>query len=427
MNIQDTDTNVAKFIDDLDAKEVSILNMLMEKRISLLVTKSNLFNQDEIEYITSLINNYNYEDKRSLNTSLVIILKSTRLCNLRCVYCNSWKEGKNQNMTFNVLAKSIFESINQTGAQNIEFVWHGGEPLLLPVNYYEKALELQNIFKSENQKISNAIQTNGTRITDEWLNFLVKNNIDIGVSLDGTKKINDIQRVYKNGKSSYQDVIDNLKICEEKNLNYGVLVVIDKPTIQEGADKLLEMITSLHTSSVGLLNVIPKNETSNICDEHYVFHSDYIDFLSKLYPLWNENYRDLFNIRDFTGLEKGIKHKKAFMCYYGGNCHLQYLTIEPNGDVSACDKYIGNKDYQYGNLMVDSLKEILINSKNAKLITQKYEQENKKFINCEWFGVCQGNCAHDNLLNNKYQQAEKNSCCGMKPLLNEIKKGSINN
>lgn len=427
MNTKDIDTSVSKFIDALDTKEISILNMLMEKRISSLVTKSNLFNQEEIEYITSLINNYNYEDKRNINTSLVIILKSTRLCNLRCVYCNSWKEGKNQNMTFNVLAKSIFESINQTGAQNIEFVWHGGEPLLLPVKYYEKALELQNIFKSENQKISNAIQTNGTRITNEWLDFLVKNNIDIGVSLDGTKKINDLQRVYKNGKSSYQDVIDNIKKCEENNLNYGVLIVIDKPTIQEGADKLLEMITSLHTSSVGLLNVIPKNETSNICDEHYVSHKDYVTFLSKLYPLWNKKYRDLFNIRDFTGLEKGIKHKKAFMCYYGGNCHLQYLTIEPNGDVSACDKYIGNKDYQYGNLMVDSLKEILINSKNAKLITQKYEQENKKFTNCEWFDVCQGNCAHDNLLNNKYQQGENNTCCGMKPLLSEIKKESINN
>ena len=108
------------------------------------------------------------------------------------------------------------------------------------------------------------------------------------------------------------------------------------------------------------------------------------------------------------------------MCYFGGNCHLQYLTIEPNGNVSACDKYIGNSDYEYGNAFEIPLKEIIEFSKNAIKATENYHIQNSKFEKCEWIEVCQGGCPHDNLLNNLFQDANNKKCCGTKPLLETI-------
>ena len=76
---------------------------------------------------------------------LALIVKATRLCNLRCSYCHDWRAGKNQTMGFSVMAKTIASALSDPENDAVEFIWHGGEPTVLPFSFYEKDLRTVNI------------------------------------------------------------------------------------------------------------------------------------------------------------------------------------------------------------------------------------------------------------------------------------------
>src|SRR5262245_24331312 len=94
-----------------------------------------------------------------------LIVKGTRLCNLRCTYCHDWRSGQDQTMTFPVMARTIAAALRDPEYDAVEFIWHGGETTVLPIAFYEKALLIQSRFRRPGQLIRNLIQTNGTRLT----------------------------------------------------------------------------------------------------------------------------------------------------------------------------------------------------------------------------------------------------------------------
>lgn len=98
---------------------------------------------------------------------LVVVLKATRLCNLRCTYCHSWAEGPNQTMRFDILVRTIRKILAIPNIKRFEFVWHGGEVTLLKPVFFQKLLWLQQQFKQPEQHITNSMQSNAVNISDE--------------------------------------------------------------------------------------------------------------------------------------------------------------------------------------------------------------------------------------------------------------------
>ena len=137
---------------------------------------------------------FDHQALPALRPSTVLIMKATRLCNLRCNYCHAWKEGPNQVMGFEVLAKTTRDILRQSTVNRVSFVWHGGEVTLLPIDFFRKALLLQREFRNERQVITNSIQTNATRLCDDWVRFFVSANFEVGVSIDGPPEIHDLRR-----------------------------------------------------------------------------------------------------------------------------------------------------------------------------------------------------------------------------------------
>jgi uncharacterized protein len=90
---------------------------------------------------------------------------------------------------------------------DIEFIWHGGEPLLAGLKFYREAVEIQRAWRQQGKKITNFLQANATLITPEWVRFFKENDFLIGVSLDGPKEFHDQVRCYSTGKGSYDEVM----------------------------------------------------------------------------------------------------------------------------------------------------------------------------------------------------------------------------
>jgi uncharacterized protein len=356
---------------------------------------------------------------RPLPATLVVIMKATRLCNLRCTYCHFWREGPNQIMSFGVLARTIRDALRAPGVRHVEFVWHGGEVTLLPVSFYRTAIWLQEQFRRPDQTVANAVQTNGTRLSDEWLTFLRRYDVSVGVSLDGPPEIHDSRRVDASGRPTSHKVREGIDRLRAAGIGHGVLLVVDDAIIAAGAARVLDYLLELGVPSVGLLNVIPENAPSETATGDYLPWPRYVEFLRELFRLWWPAHRDRLVIRELADLAGLLRQQPHQTCFFAGDCFGRYLTVEPTGELSACDKYIADPGFVFGTVLKGDLAGLggapylaTVRAENAAAV--------ERMRPCRWFNVCNGGCPHDRRLNERYLAGFDGGCCGLAPLLEEM-------
>jgi uncharacterized protein len=349
----------------------------------------------------------------------VVIMKATRLCNLRCTYCHAWKEGPNQVMTFAVLAKAT-RDVLRSEAKRVTFVWHGGEVTILPISFFKKALWLQRMFGREGQSVSNVIQTNATRLNDDWITLFKAGNFKVGVSIDGPREIHDSRRLTKTGQPTWEKVQLGITRLREAKLGWGALVVVDHEVARLGAKALLDCIVQLGISDVALLNVIPDNLGHEANGPDYLPWPAYVEFLCGVFRWWWPHYRDKVKVRELEALINNLSGYPPNTCVLAGNCMGQYLTVEPAGGISACDKYIGDRKFEFGNILHSDLNTLLGKSRNLARARRDANQEVTQMTDCKYLRVCRGGCPHDRRLNRLHQPALGEGCCGLSPLLDEI-------
>lgn len=158
-----------------------------------------------------------------------IILKPTNECNMRCSYCYHSEQGYESNkMTlkmFEHLCSMVFPYY-----ENITLIWHGGEPLLMGLNFYEATIKIINKFiKINGQKRINIIfQTNAILINREWINFFKANDIQIGTSFDGVT--NDLTR----GNSN--ELLQVFDLMKKEEFPISAICVVTAKTIDYLSD-----------------------------------------------------------------------------------------------------------------------------------------------------------------------------------------------
>lgn len=361
----------------------------------------------------------------ALRPSLVMIMKGTRLCNLRCTYCNQWEEGPNQQMRFPVLAKAIRDVLRAPGVRTVEFVWHGGESTLLPISFYRKAVWLQQQFQSPGQVIRNAIQTNGTRLTPEWLDFLRRYHFSVGVSLDGPAEVHDQRRLDVAGRPTHHRVRAGLSSLRSARIPHGVLVVVDDKVVDIGARRLLEELLELGITSVDFLNALPKNTAIGAPSQGiYLAWPRYVAFLRDVFQIWWPDMANRLAIRELTGLAGQLSGGPPGTCVFAGDCFGSFLTIDPNGDVSACDKYVDDPAYRFGNLLRQDLS-VIAASRRLDTVRWSNSIELDDLRQCPWFDLCQGGCPHDRYTSRRRRPGSTDQCCGFAPLLNDMKEAIL--
>lgn len=357
---------------------------------------------------------------QSQSRSMVVVLKATRLCNLRCTYCHAWREGPGHVMSFAVLLRTIRDALCAPGVRYVDFVWHGGEATLLGTKFLRKALWLQQKFVPDDVTFANAIQTNAVNISNEMLLFFKKYNFSVGVSIDGPPIVNDMRRIDKNGKGTSERIIKTLNRLNNMHISYGLLVVVDQEIASLPPEYLLDYFVSTGSSSIDILNALPENaDDSCAVIGSYIPYPEYVEYMCRLYVVWSKSYKNKIDIRTFTALIDLLSNRSNGLCIFAGSCQGNYITIESTGDISACDKYVGDNNYNYGNLFSGNLNEVLHKSENLKKARQElisYKSESKP---CPWYSICNGGCPHDRKISKKYV-SDASTCCGLGPLLKLI-------
>lgn len=352
--------------------------------------------------------------------AMTLIVKATRLCNLRCRYCHSWRTGPNQVMSFDVLVRTIRDALWAPSARRVEFVWHGGEVTMLSPRYLRRALWLQEQFRRPGQQVHNSIQTNGVGISDEWLELLRFHGFAVGVSLDGPPELHDTRRRDVHGEPTAHLVAEGIRRLREAGIEgLGVLMVVDRHVCEMEPRALLDYFVDAGITQVSLLNRLPSNDGDEGRENEYLDIPEFVVYLREMLPIYHSEYRQRVKVRELEEIYTVLGGAPPLTCVLEGDCVGAYVTIEPSGEVASCDKFQGDPDYVFGNLRTDALGTILATARVAA-IRQSNHADVRAVATCRWYRYCRGGCPHERYLARRFGSAGPESCCGLAPMFEDV-------
>lgn len=354
---------------------------------------------------------------------VALIVKATRLCNLRCAYCNDWRAGHDQIMSFPVLAAMTERVLADPAHRSVEFIWHGGEPTLLGQAFFERAIYTQAKLRRPGQTIANSLQTNATRIDDDWARFLKSNRFSVSVSLDGPALVHDQQRRDVAGRGSYDGVRRGIDILKRHGLPASVLMVVDRQTLALGPDFVFDFCLDQGLTSFGLLAAKPRNAPDaqpGERAEHYVTPGEMGRFLSRLFDRWIEHGDPTIRIREFGSLLKRLTGRPGTTCVLAGNCFGSYFLVEPDGEIAHCDLFSGDPAYTFGNIVTDSFATLRAGPAMQALRRQRHTAL-EAMQSCPNFAVCSGWCPHEQYTASRHDLDHTPGCCGLGGLIDHMR------
>lgn len=341
-------------------------------------------------------------------------------CNLDCIYCYY----KNKHIQIrNVMSMGVLESFVkkflsfEKEKRNINFVWHGGEPLTAGISFYEKVLFFQKKFNVYEKNIRNSIQTNGTLINNNWANFLVKNNFSVGLSIDGPENIHNLNRPKRRGFKSFHIAIKGLKKLQERGKYPNIILVVTKNSLGKEEEIFRFFIEN------GVNNFHPKEcyetDTNGQLLSFSITPDEYTEFMKKMFDLWIETDNPNIRIRNLHQIVKGVLGGVPSLCEFSGHC-ISFLTVEYDGSIGACDSFPIRK-YHIGNIKDIGIKDIF-KTEGYKNLIRDIQKSRKDCFECSWFKICNGGCLRHSYDCVKDAWVKNRFCESKKALFSYIKK-----
>jgi uncharacterized protein len=310
-------------------------------------------------------------------------------CNLRCDYCFFAEHCKRKVISIELL-KSFFEQYLKMFSGKINFIWHGGEPLLAGIDFYQNIIDIQQCLKKNNDEIRNSIQTNATLITDDWCKFLKQNKFAVGVSLDGMEASHNRHRKFIDGKGSFQATMAGIHKLQDHEISFGTIATLTKSGLAN-LEKDLEFFVKEVRLNRLAFNLFADDSTGNqqLTDEN-ISSADAEIFYQKIMQFWlEENNRDL-SIREIDNCLSGVIGKWPKNCSFNGSC-ADYFSLNNNGEIYPCERVSFNGSGLLGDLRIQTLDEILTSKQFEQHCCQSTKQS-LNCINCPYTQFCNNGC-----------------------------------
>lgn len=356
------------------------------------------------------------------------------LCNLNCEYCFYLEKqvlfgaGEKYRMTDEVLSRFITNYIGSQPTPVVEFVWQGGEPTLLGVDFFKRVIELQKPFVGT-KTITNSLQTNGTLLTDEWCYFLKKNNITVGVSLDGPREIHDRYRRDNEGGGTFDRVMRGLRLLQKHGVDYNVMACVAMETAKHPIDvyrffkdehvefiqftPIVERMPGKESKHHGLRLAGPasldKEEGETKVTPWTVIPGEYGDFLIAIYEEWVRNDVGEVFVMNFEWALNAWIGNPSPVCVHTDRCGRS-LAVEHNGDVYACDHRV-YPQYRLGNTGTDTLQEMASRSLRSGFGDRKETALPRWCRECEVLAACRGGCPKHRFATTYYDEPGLHYLC----------------
>ena len=348
-------------------------------------------------------------------------------CNLACKYCYYLEKNKlypitqRHQMSDEMLEQFTREYIEAQTMNQVLFTWHGGEPLLRSIDFYRKALSLQQKYAG-GRRIDNVIQTNGTLLTDEWCEFFAQNHWLVGISIDGPQPYHDHYRLTAAGTPSWQKVMQGIKLLKKHGVEWNAMAVVNAYNVnhplefyrffKENGCQFLQFTPIVerqtrHEDGRTLASLADKNEIS--LSEASVAPEQWGYFLCAIFDEWvrkdvGKIFVEIFDctLANWMGISPGI-------CAYSKECGHAGV-MEHNGDVYSCDHFVF-PEYKLGNIRDHSLIDMLYGEQQQEFSRLKHSSLPRQCKECDMEFACHGECPKNRFMKDKYGDSGLNYLC----------------
>ena len=348
-------------------------------------------------------------------------------CNLACKYCYYLEKNKlyptaqRHLMSDEMLEQFTREYIEAQTMNQVLFTWHGGEPLLRSIDFYRKALSLQQKYAG-GRRIDNVIQTNGTLLTDEWCEFFAQKHWLVGISIDGPQPDHDHYRLTAAGKPSWKKVMQGIKLLKKHGVEWNAMAVVNAYNANHPLEfyrffkengcqflqftPIVERLTR-HEDGRTLASLADKDEIS--LSEASVAPEQWGYFLCAIFDEWvRKDVGKIFvenfdcTLANWMGISPGI-------CAYSKECGHAGV-MEHNGDVYSCDHFVF-PEYKLGNIRDLSLIDMLYGEQQQEFSRLKHSSLPRQCKECDMEFACHGECPKNRFMKDKYGDSGLNYLC----------------
>ena len=335
-------------------------------------------------------------------TQINTLIKPTRSCNLRCKYFFAEKYGYDDSL-LDMKKLKKYLTILANNYEYVNVVWHGGEPLMAPMDYYE---EIYDYCRKLDANFMYSIQTNGTLLNNNNINFFKKNMTSIGLSFDGLT--NDKTR------ASTDKLLESVELLQSNGMNPGAVMVVN----QNNVHNLIDEYKYFKKLNVGLkMNPMFKDGAAKN-NGLYLNPDDYIKNFIHFFKYWvfdNECNINVSTCMDFVNL---ILNENVGVCTFN-SCLKKWLCFDTDGHIYPCDR-LCMKEYDLGDISNLSSIDQAFNNKNFRKLLEKSINRRQKCIdNCKYYKNCYGGCNANAILNETNK--DNVSCYIQIQILSEIK------
>lgn len=330
------------------------------------------------------------------------------ICNLACDYCyyleksKLYQESPKHIMSDELLEKFIKEYIESQTMPQVLFTWHGGETLMRPLSFYQKAMELQRKY-ARGRTIDNCIQTNGTLLNDEWCRFFHDNNWLVGVSIDGPQEFHDEYRKNKQGKPSFMKVMQGINLLNKHRVEWNALAVVNDFNADYPLDfyhffkeigcryiQFTPIVERIFRHDDGRhLAAVEEGDNEKLAD-FSVTPEQWGNFLCTIFDEWVKNDVGKYFIQLFDATLANWVGEQPGVCSLAKTCGHAGV-MEFNGDVYSCDHFVFPQ-YKLGNIYSKTLVEMMYSDKQQQFGRNKFDSLPSQCKECQYLFACNGEC-----------------------------------
>ena len=358
-------------------------------------------------------------------------------CNINCTYCfflskEALYPNDKSRMSEPTLEAYIRQLLESHRAPNVTVAWQGGEPTLMKLDFYKRAVELVETYRRPGQVVQHTFQTNGLLLDDEWCAYFKEHNFLVGLSVDGPREIHDAYRVDRPGRGTFDRVMQGWRALRRHAVVFNILCTVNAANQNHGRtvyrffrDELgaswVQFIPIVERASEETIDVANKGwseqpgrkrllytQTGNLVTERTVGGMQYGRFLVDIFEEWVRRdvgrvYVQLFDVTLEAYFGRHLLCIHAPTCGYGP-------ALEHNGDLYSCDHFVEPR-YKLGNIHETHMLKLMASPEQRKFGEDKRDSLTAQCQGCEVRPVCNGGCPKDRFVLSRDGEPGQNYLC----------------
>jgi uncharacterized protein len=342
------------------------------------------------------------------------------ICNLDCKYCFFLsKQALYPESDFRMaddLHEIYIRQLLESQPQNVTIAWQGGEPTLMGLDFFRRSIELVAKYSRPGQRVEHTIQTNGTRLDDEWCAFFKQHNFLVGLSVDGPRALHDTYRVDKGGAGTFEQVMRGWRLLKQHGVEVNILCTVHAGNVEHAVEvyrffrdeldaRFMQFIPIVERGDANLIPLAnigwsPRGsdprpfytQSGNRVTDRSVQPKQLGRFLIDVFDEWVRHdvgrvYVQLFDVT--LGAHVG----QYSLCVFSPTCG-DAVALEHTGDLYSCDHFV-EPEYNLGNIRDVSMGELVASARQRKFGADKQSTLPKYCRECDVLYACNGGCPKD--------------------------------